>query len=111
MLDETGFYFIKRSVRRVLREILAEESRGRNEYVQRLTAGPHRVGNAVGGFVITRGRPGTASGSIFLTLEDDTGVSNIVFWPKTFEKHRKGVMTGRLLKITGKLQREGISHM
>lgn len=44
----------------------------------------------------------------FLTLEDDTGVSNIVVWPKTFEKHRKSVMTGRLLKITGKLQREGI---
>jgi len=62
----------------------------------------------VTGLVITRQRPGTASGVIFLTLEDDTGVSNIVVWPKTFEKHRKSVMTGRLLKITGKLQREGI---
>jgi len=62
----------------------------------------------VAGLVITRQRPGTASGVIFLTLEDDTGVSNIVVWPKTFEKFRKQVMSGRLLKIRGKLQREGI---
>lgn len=62
----------------------------------------------VAGLVITRQRPGTASGVIFLTLEDDTGVSNIVVWPKTFEAHRKSVMTGRLLRITGRLQREGI---
>ena len=62
----------------------------------------------VAGLVITRQRPGTASGVIFLTLEDDTGVSNIVVWPKSVEISRKSVMTGRLLKITGKLQREGI---
>ncbi|OZB13577.1 MAG: hypothetical protein B7X53_15825 [Hyphomonas sp. 34-62-18] len=62
----------------------------------------------VAGLVITRQRPGTASGVIFLTLEDDTGVSNIVVWPKTFEAHRKSVMTGRLLRIIGRLQREGI---
>jgi error-prone DNA polymerase len=60
------------------------------------------------GLVITRQRPGTASGVIFLTLEDGTGVSNIVVWPSIFEKWRKAVMTGRLLKIRGKLQREGI---
>ncbi|MEP4052108.1 MAG: error-prone DNA polymerase [Litorimonas sp.] len=60
------------------------------------------------GLVITRQRPGTASGVIFLTLEDGTGVSNVVVWPKMFEKRRKAVMAGRLLKIRGKLQREGI---
>ena len=60
------------------------------------------------GLVITRQRPGTASGVIFLTLEDGTGVSNIVVWPSIFEKWRKAVMAGRLLKIRGKLQREGI---
>ena len=60
------------------------------------------------GLVITRQRPGTASGVIFLTLEDGTGVSNIVVWPSMFEKRRKAVMAGRLLKISGKLQREGI---
>ena len=73
-----------------------------------LREAPNGQWMTVTGLVITRQRPGTASGVIFLTLEDDTGVSNIVVWPKTFEKHRKSVMTGRLLKITGKLQREGI---
>ncbi len=63
---------------------------------------------SVAGLVITRQRPGTASGVIFLTLEDDTAVSNIVVWPKMFEKYRKEVMAGRLLRIRGKLQREGV---
>ena len=60
------------------------------------------------GLVITRQRPGTASGVVFLTLEDETGVSNIVVWKKTFERFRRAVMSGRLLRVTGKLQREGI---
>ena len=63
---------------------------------------------SVAGLVITRQRPGTASGVIFLTLEDDSGVSNIVVWPNMFKRYRKAVMNGRLLKIHGKLQREGI---
>ncbi len=60
------------------------------------------------GLVITRQRPGTASGVIFLTLEDETGVCNVVIWPKIYEKYRRQVIGGRLLRITGKLQREGI---
>ena len=60
------------------------------------------------GLVITRQRPGTASGVVFLTLEDETGVSNIVVWRKVFEQHRRIVMGGRLLRVTGTLQREGI---
>lgn len=63
---------------------------------------------SVSGLVITRQRPGTASGVIFITLEDDTGVANVIVWPKTFEKFRKSVMAGRLLRVHGKLQREGI---
>ena len=66
----------------------------------------------VAGLVITRQRPGTAQGVIFLTLEDDTGVSNVIVWSKTYQDYRKAVMTGRLLKVEGKLQREGIvSHI
>ncbi|PJE37401.1 error-prone DNA polymerase [Pseudooceanicola lipolyticus] len=60
------------------------------------------------GLVITRQRPGTASGVIFLTLEDETGVSNVVVWPKVYERYRRAVMGGRLLCVTGHLQREGI---
>lgn len=73
---------------------------------------PDGVKLNVSGLVITRQRPGTASGVIFLTLEDDTSVSNVVVWPKTFEKYRKEVMAGRLLLIRGKLQREGpVTHV
>ncbi|WP_432448856.1 error-prone DNA polymerase [Aliiroseovarius marinus] len=64
--------------------------------------------HSVCGLVITRQRPGTASGVIFLTLEDETGVSNIVVWPKIYEQFRRIVMGGRLLRVTGYLQREGI---
>ncbi|UWQ02960.1 error-prone DNA polymerase [Aliiroseovarius crassostreae] len=63
---------------------------------------------SVCGLVITRQRPGTASGVIFLTLEDETGVSNVVVWPKVYEHFRRTVMGGRLLRVTGYLQREGI---
>ncbi|GHA59290.1 error-prone DNA polymerase [Amylibacter ulvae] len=63
---------------------------------------------SVCGLVITRQRPGTASGVIFLTLEDETGVSNVVVWPKIYEQFRRAVMGARLLKVTGRIQREGI---
>ncbi|SHL97270.1 error-prone DNA polymerase [Roseibium suaedae] len=73
----------------------------------RLAAAP-LVRTTVCGLVITRQRPGTASGVIFLTLEDETGVSNVVVWPKVYERFRRIVMGGRLLKVTGRLEREGI---
>ena len=63
---------------------------------------------AVAGLVITRQRPGTASGVIFLTLEDETGVANVVVWPKVYERFRRSVMGGRLLRVTGRIEREGI---
>ena len=64
----------------------------------------------VSGLVVTRQRPGTATGVIFLTLEDETGAVNVVVWNTMFEKNRAAVMAGRLLRIQGKLQREGIVH-
>jgi error-prone DNA polymerase len=63
---------------------------------------------SVCGLVITRQRPGTAAGVVFLTLEDETGVSNVVVWRKVYEQFRRVVMGGRLLRVTGYLQREGI---
>ncbi len=62
----------------------------------------------VAGLVLVRQRPGTASGVIFMTLEDETGVANIVVWPKVFEEFRRVVLTSRLIAIEGKLQREGL---
>lgn len=64
----------------------------------------------VAGLVITRQRPGTASGVIFLTLEDETGIANVIVWPKMYERFRRAVIAGRLLRVTGQLQREGSVH-
>ncbi len=60
------------------------------------------------GLVLVRQRPGSASGVIFITLEDETGVCNVVVWPKAFERFRRAIVTARLMRITGRLQREGI---
>jgi len=73
-----------------------------------LTTLPDKRRITVAGLVITRQRPGTASGVIFITLEDETGVCNVIVWPKTYERFRRAVIAGRLLKVTGQLQREGI---
>lgn len=73
---------------------------------------PDKAEAMVAGLVITRQRPGTASGVIFLTLEDETGVANVVVWPKTYERFRRAVIGGRLLRVTGRLQREGaVMHL
>lgn len=66
----------------------------------------------VAGLVILRQRPGTAKGVIFLTLEDETGVVNIVVWRNLYETYRRAVIAGRLLRITGRIQREnGVVHV
>jgi error-prone DNA polymerase len=62
----------------------------------------------VAGLVLVRQRPGTAKGTIFLTLEDETGIVNVVVWPKVFEAHRRVVMTAQFLAVRGKVQREGL---
>ncbi len=60
------------------------------------------------GLAIVRQRPGTASGVIFVTLEDETGIANLVVWPHVFERFRREVMGARLVRVRGRLQREGI---
>jgi len=66
----------------------------------------------VTGLVITRQRPGTASGVIFLTLEDETGTANIVVWKKVYETFRKAVIAGRLVRVTGRIERDGpVTHL
>jgi len=58
------------------------------------------------GCVIARQRPGTAMGFIFLSMEDETGISNIIIHPDLYERERILVSTGRFLLIEGKLQNE-----
>jgi error-prone DNA polymerase len=66
----------------------------------------------VAGLVLVRQRPGTASGVIFMTLEDETGIANIVVWPKLFEQYRREVLGGRLVAIEGPVQSEsGVIHV
>ncbi len=62
----------------------------------------------VTGLVLVRQRPGSAKGVIFATLEDETGTANVIVWPRTFERFRRVVLTARLLRVVGTLQREGI---
>jgi len=62
----------------------------------------------VSGLVITRQRPGTASGVVFVTLEDETGIANLVVWSTVFEAYRRVVMTARLLAVRGRVQKEGL---
>ena len=57
------------------------------------------------GLVLVRQRPGTASGVVFITLEDEFGIANLVVWPKVFETYRRIVMGSRLLGVAGKVQR------
>lgn len=67
---------------------------------------------AVAGLVILRQRPGTAKGVIFLTLEDETGVVNIIVWRNIYERFRRAVVAGRMLRVTGRLQRaHGVTHV
>lgn len=73
----------------------------------RLDEPPEGARVRVAGLVLVRQRPGTAKGVIFLTLEDETGVANVVVWAKTYERFRRAVISGRLLQVTGRVQRQG----
>jgi DNA polymerase III alpha subunit len=66
----------------------------------------------VAGLVLVRQRPGTAKGVIFMTLEDEAGVANVIVWPKAFERLRAIVIGARFVAVAGKLQNEaGVIHI
>jgi error-prone DNA polymerase len=66
----------------------------------------------IAGLVTCRQRPGTASGVLFLTLEDETGNNNVVVWPSVQERCRRALMKGSLLLVKGTLQkRDGVTHV
>ncbi|PTT02479.1 error-prone DNA polymerase [Pedobacter sp. HMWF019] len=62
----------------------------------------------VAGLVLVRQRPGTAEGVCFITIEDETGFTNLVVFEKLFEKYRKEILHSKLLMVEGRLQREGL---
>jgi len=61
----------------------------------------------VAGLILVRQRPGTASGIVFITIEDETGIANLVVFSKLFDKYRKEILRARLLLVEGKIQIEG----
>ena len=67
----------------------------------------------VAGLVTVRQRPGSAKGVVFLTIEDETGIANIVVWAKVMQAFRREVMSARLILIEGRIQRspEGVVHL
>jgi len=62
----------------------------------------------VAGLVLVRQRPGTSKGVVFMTLEDENDIANIIVWPKVFAQNRRTVMTARFLAVRGRLQRAGL---
>jgi len=65
-----------------------------------------------GGLCIVRQRPGTAKGFVFLSLEDETGISNIVIDPDTFERNRRPILTAALLVVEGRLEQyDGVTSV
>ncbi len=78
----------------------------------RLAEPPNGARVTVAGLVILRQRPGTANGVIFVTLEDETGVVNVIVWRSMYEQFRRAVIAGRLLRVTGRIQRDNnVTHV
>ena len=89
----------------LLRPMLAERRVSRTDVLLDSRNGDRFI---LAGLVLVRQRPGTASGVVFVTIEDECGIANLVVWPKVFEAHRRIVMGARLLGVGGRVQREGL---
>jgi len=69
---------------------------------------------SMAGLVLIRQRPGSAKGVCFITLEDETGIANLVIWPDVFDTQRKIVMGARLMAVHGIIQKDaedGVIHV
>ena len=66
---------------------------------------------SIAGLVLVRQRPGKGN-AIFLTLEDENSIANVIIWPRVFDRYRPVILGGRLVRVTGKLQSEsGVIHI
>jgi error-prone DNA polymerase len=92
-----------------LRGDLTQRGIIRNEALRTHRSGEHVT---VSGLVTIRQRPGTASGVIFMTIEDETAIANIIVWPKIFERFRAIILGARYIAVKGTLQHEsGVIHV
>ncbi len=101
------YRFLKLSLKahptRFLRDRLTRLGAVRHETLRATRPGRRLT---VAGLVLVRQRPGSAKGVIFMTLEDETAVANVIVWPKVFERYRAQVIGARLIAATGRLQNE-----
>lgn len=95
---------LRRHPLRILRERMASLKLVRAD---ELMAIPQGSQICVAGLVISRQRPGTATGVVFVTLEDDTGLVNVVVWNQIMEQYRRVLLSAQLLVVEGEVQREG----
>ncbi len=72
-----------------------------------ITAAPHGRLVRTAGIVIGRQRPDTASGVVFVTLEDETGATNVIVWRDLGDRQRRELLGSRLMAVYGKVEREG----
>ena len=79
----------------------AEAAKARNGRIER-----------VAGVVLIRQRPGKGN-ALFITLEDESGITNVLLWARDFERYRREVMAARLMEVEGEIQRskEGVMHV
>lgn len=61
----------------------------------------------VAGIILVRQKPGSAKGVLFITIEDETGVANLIVWPDRFEAQRRTIMSSAMISIVGQVQKEG----
>jgi error-prone DNA polymerase len=81
----------------------------RNEALRAMRTGA-RV--KISGLVTCRQRPGSAKGVVFMTIEDESAVANVIVWPKVFERVRPVVLGARYVAVTGRVQQEaGVIHV
>src|SRR5215216_7277521 len=62
---------------------------------------------SVAGLVLVRQRPGSANGVLFITLEDETEIANLIIWSSVFERQRRLILSASIIGCRGKVQREG----
>ena len=62
---------------------------------------------SVAGLVLVCQRPGSANNVLFITLEDETDIANLIIWPSVFERQRRLILSASMIGCRGKLQREG----
>ncbi|MBL0928367.1 MAG: error-prone DNA polymerase [Phycisphaerales bacterium] len=90
-----------------VREELEARGVARNGALADAAAMPAGRRVSVAGLVLVRQRPGTASGVLFMTIEDETGVANLVVWPRVYERYRAVVRHSGAVLCTGTVQRGG----